>query len=715
MTFAASDDFRASFFEECDELLEAMQDGFVCMVDGSSDAETIHVVFRAVHSIKGGAGAFGLNDLVGFAHEFETVLDHVRADRLPSTDEILLLFQQCGDYLTDLVAAARENGSADRARSEALLKRLDELSRTSRGPSADASRAAPDAEDFQPLALDLGDLDLPQDPPPSGWLISVKTDPELFTSGNEPLILFRALSRFGETKVLARTDDVPLLSACDPTLCNITWQIELHTETAEDVVLDAFDFVLDCAEITITPLRGSPEIGLTPLIAEPLSNPAMAEDEVAHVIEANQARSISAPVDKPVSLPPPATSQTIRVDFERVDKLINLVGELVIKEAMLAQAVEAIDLPRANDVLQELDGLKQLAGEIQEGVMAIRAQPIKPLFQRMARTIRDAGTLTGKTVRLVMKGESAEIDKTVLERLVDPLNHMVRNSVDHGLEAPELRVTAGKAAEGSITLSAAHRSGRVIIEITDDGAGIDRNRVRQLAEEKGMISPDVAMTDAEIDALLFMPGFSSANEVSELSGRGVGLDVVRSEITALGGRLSVSSEKGQGTTFSISLPLTLAVLEGMVVEVAGQTMVVPITSIRETLHASAAELHTIGADIRVLSVRDTLMPVADLGAMFGFRDEQMDLEDRIFLLIETDTEKSCALIVDALQDQRQVVIKSLETNYCQIDGISAATILGDGRIALIVDPEAIASGIAVPNPVAMPISAPTEGVAHVAI
>ncbi|MEJ6395424.1 chemotaxis protein CheA [Gymnodinialimonas sp. 2305UL16-5] len=715
-----TDEFRASFFEECEDLLEAMHDGFGLMQNGDGDDETIHVIFRAVHSVKGGAGAFGLDDLVGFAHHFETALDMVRAGKAQPDPDLLSLFQQCGDHLSDLVSAARDEATIDASDSASLTARLDEVIGANGAGDEGVSDAA---ENFEPMSLDLDamfDIADPSKPTATGHQISFVAEPELFTSGNEPALLFRALERFGQAEVVANSDDVPPLSALDPTTAFMSWDIRIDTDAAEDVLRDVFDFVSDCAQIEFKPLYADRQADLISSLGFGPGVPEMAPEEVTAASEegapAEDVLALSDETDvhdhDPTSPAEPTRSQadahaqtekstpktpmpqTIRVDFERVDKLINLVGELVIKEAMLSQSVASLDLATGSDVLLELESLKQLAGEIQEGVMSIRAQPIKPLFQRMARTIRDASSMTGKRVKLVMKGETAEVDKTVLERLVDPLTHMVRNAVDHGLEDRETRLAAGKPAEGTVTLSAAHRSGRVVIEISDDGGGIDRDRVRQIAESKGLISPDAVLTPSEVDGLLFRPGFSSKEEVSELSGRGVGLDVAKSEIVALGGRLTIQSEPGKGSVFSISLPLTLAVLEGMVVDVAGQTMVVPITAIHETLQPATAKIHTIGSGGHVLSIRDTLVPIADLGAIFGFRDPPAELDDHVLLIIETETERRCALIVDALQDQRQVVIKSLETNYTSIDGVAAATILGDGRIALIVDPEGVAGGIA---------------------
>jgi two-component system chemotaxis sensor kinase CheA len=326
-----------------------------------------------------------------------------------------------------------------------------------------------------------------------------------------------------------------------------------------------------------------------------------------------------------------------------------------------------------------------LTREIQEGVMAIRAQPVKPLFQRMSRIVRELTDATGKSVRLRTEGEATEVDRTVIERLADPLTHMIRNAVDHGVEAPETREAVGKPGQGEVKLSAAHRSGRIVIEVSDDGAGIDRQRVKAIAIKKELIPADAQLTDNEIDNLLFLPGFSTASKISNISGRGVGMDVVKRSIQALGGRISISSRPGQGSTFSMSLPLTLAVLDGMVVKVADQTLVVPLTAIVETLRPKPGDIHTLGVNARVISDRGGFAPLIDVGQELGYRPTSADPIGGVVLIVETEVSTRCALVVDAIHDQRQVVIKSLEANYRQVPGIAAATILGDGRVALILD------------------------------
>ncbi|MEM8756116.1 MAG: chemotaxis protein CheA, partial [Pseudomonadota bacterium] len=377
--------------------------------------------------------------------------------------------------------------------------------------------------------------------------------------------------------------------------------------------------------------------------------------------------------------------QTVRVDLDRIERLINLVGELVINQAMLTQRFAESELAHQTEVAEGLDEFKMLTRDIQESVMAIRAQPVKPLFQRMTRIIREAANATGKSVRLVSEGEGTEVDKTIVERLADPLTHMIRNAVDHGLEPPEAREAAGKPAEGVVRLIAGHRSGRIVIEVADDGAGINREKVREIAVSKGLIPEDAMLSDGEIDNLLFMPGFSTAKEVSDLSGRGVGMDVVKKAIQALGGRTSIASEPGKGTTFAISLPLTLAVLDGIVVSVADQTMVVPLTNIVETFRPGPEDVKGLGSDADVVLVRGQPLPIIDVGYNLGFRSEPLHWSDAVFIVTETHEGGQNALVVDEIFDQRQVVIKGLDANYGDIPGVAAATILGDGRIALILD------------------------------
>jgi two-component system, chemotaxis family, sensor kinase CheA len=706
---AATDELRATFFQECEDLLERMSEGLNVMAfdPAAPDIEAVHAVFRAVHSIKGGAGAFGLTDLVTFAHTFETVLDLMRSGRLEGSVAVMQRLLRASDVLSDLVNFARDDGSPDQAQVTALLLELDQLA------DGGGNDAPDEVFDFQPLALDLGDLGPagPDADQPPGYDIRFAPKADFYAIGHEPAAHLLALAEFGETRVTVDLSNVQPLADHDLLRPRMAWSIRLLTAASLQEIATAFEFVDDLVELDIRPLDGLPGSPDNPLAAGPDTGAGPASDADLKPATPPATPDHLAPLGgglglapTPDQVPPTATGRTpappdagaakgatIRVNLDRVDRLINQIGELVIKEAMLSQVIDTAGLLRDSDISNSLDGIKQLASEIQESVMAIRAQPLKPVFQRMQRIVREAADATGKEVRLLMLGEATEVDKTMIERLVDPLTHMIRNSVDHGIETAARRRAAGKPPEGVITLSAAHRSGRVLIEVSDDGGGIDRPRVRDIAEARGLVPAGAALSAAEIDNLLFLPGFSSKSEVSALSGRGVGLDVVRREIQGLGGRVTIQSVPGQGTTFTIALPLTLAVLEGMLVSVGGEMMVLPLSAIVETLRASSAQVHPIGLGGRVISCRGELIPIIDLAQSFGFPGSTSS-ERSVLILVEGEAGRRAALAVDHIHDQRQVVIKSLEENYGNVPQVAAATILGDGRIALIIDPEEILNG-----------------------
>jgi two-component system chemotaxis sensor kinase CheA len=382
---------------------------------------------------------------------------------------------------------------------------------------------------------------------------------------------------------------------------------------------------------------------------------------------------------------------TIRVDLDRVDRMIDLVGELVITEAMVSQRVLEAGLARTSAVAMALEELEALTREIQDSVMAIRAQPVRAVFQRMPRLVRELAAHTGKQVRLVTEGEGTEVDKTVIERIADPLTHMIRNAIDHGLESTEGRIAAGKPAEGLVRLSALHRSGRIVIEVSDDGAGINRTRVRQKAIENGLISPDAQLTDDEVDNLIFLPGFSTASAISDISGRGVGMDVVRRSVQAMGGRISIASRPGLGSTFTLSLPLTLAVLDGMVVKTSDQTLIVPLAAVLETLRPAPADMYPLDNRTSVLALRGGYVPIVDVAEVLEFGNRITVPDQAVALLVESEGGNRAILLVDEIQGQRQVVIKSIEANYRAVYGIAAATVMGDGHVALILDVDTIVS------------------------
>ena len=701
-------EIKQTFFQECEDLLSELESGLLDMNDGDSDPETVNAVFRAVHSIKGGAGAFGLEALVKFAHIFETTLDEIRSDNLESTTDVMKILLRSGDVLADLVRAARDEEEPDEERSASLIEELSALV----GVSADASEEDEGGDDinFAPMAisLDLDDDDALEDFDENHtFIINFCPAPALYANANETVLLMRNLADMGDMEVVCDETNVPALDKLDPEGAYLSWTITIRTDHDASELQEIFEFVEGECELEIALAAEDASEPQSDDIDEledgdaPVqdNSPTNADDDATTLEPAQEDNFVQEfkPKEKkkPAAAPAAASKTmdasdaTIRVNLGRIDRLVNLVGELVINQAMLTQGVIEAGLERGDSVESGLEELKQLTREIQESVMAIRAQPVKALFQRMSRIVREAGDATKKSVRLVTAGEATEVDKTVIERLADPLTHMIRNAVDHGLETPETRRANGKSAEGTVSLTAAHRSGRVIIEVSDDGAGINRERVRNIAIEKGLIAETDQLSESEIDNLLFMPGFSTVSEVSNLSGRGVGMDVVKRAIQAVGGKISISSLPGKGSTFSISLPLTLAILDGMVIEVADQTLVVPLTAIVETLKPGAEDLHELGSGAQVISIRGDFIPMIDVGMSMGYRSEPADPLRGVVLSVETEDGARAALIVDMIQDQRQVVIKSLEENYGNVSSVAAATILGDGRIALILDVDAV--------------------------
>jgi two-component system chemotaxis sensor kinase CheA len=738
---------KVTFFQECSELLGDLEANLLALETGEGDIETINAVFRAVHSVKGGAGAFGLEDLVRFAHVFETLMDELRSGRKECDDVTVKTLLRASDVLADHIAAAQGTGApVDAARSAGLVAELEVLTH---GVAASAAPGAvvEDEDDFgfTPLTLDLADfgaptelpslelpsldlppLDLPDlatpaTPSAAGWRIVFRPHPRLYASANDVSLLLRELARLGQTSVELDASGLPSLDALDAEDAHLIWTIELTGDAAEADVRDVFDFVeMDCdlsitalgdaqppVEASLPPLpvleatpAAEPEIDIAALLAKaaapveaPAPAPVVAPEPVAvaapaPVAAAPKPVAPAAPAAAP-SAPAAVAPVTIRVDLDRVDRLINVVGELVIQQAMLAQRVMESGLARSSDIALGLEDLELLTRDIQDSVMAIRAQPVKSVFQRMPRLVREVAEMTGKRVRLVTSGEDTEVDKTVVERLAEPITHMLRNAIDHGLESPEEREAAGKPAEGTVRLAALHRSGRIVIEIADDGKGINRPRVRGIAVARGLIAEDAVLTDDEVDNLIFLPGFSTAETVTDVSGRGVGMDVVKRSIQALGGRISISSVPGKGSTFTLSLPLTLAVLDGMVVSAAEQTLVAPLSAIVESLTPQVSDIHHVGGHDAVIRFREEFVPLVDVGRVMGFRDDATALTGGVVMIVETEAGSRAALLVDAINGQRQVVIKSLETHYRHVDGVSAATILGDGSVALILDIDAL--------------------------
>jgi len=719
------EEIKVTFFQECDELLGDLEAGLLILQDGTGDAETVNSVFRAVHSVKGGAGAFGLDALVRYAHVFETLMDAVRAGRMSAEQELVRVLLRAADVLADQVAAARAGSLPDEAATASMVAEL-ETWISGGGPATSVEVAAPapvvapaaiddtEGDDvdfgFTPMKIEMISLEPEPEPETAGakrWTVVFKPSPSLYAKANEAGLLLRELARLGPVETTVDDSAIPNLDVLDPEGGYLTWTVHVTTDQGEDAIREAFEFVDGDCELSVTAApdddatsaeddgfdiarllamaTAEPEAPAPiPLSLDPLPTPQAATADVAPAAPAVAAQRQPAPAAEHAPV-----QATIRVDPERIDRLIDLVGELVINQSMLAQRVSAHGFAPSSDVAMGLDELEQLTRAIQDSVMAIRAQPVKSVFQRMPRLLREVASQTRKQARLVMEGENTEVDKTVIERLAEPITHMLRNAIDHGLESPEERIAAGKPAEGTVRLAALHRGGRIVIEVQDDGKGINRPRVRQIAIDKGLLAADAQLTDEETDNLIFLPGFSTAGVVSDISGRGVGMDVVRRSVQALGGRISIASTPGAGSVFTLSLPLTLAVLDGMVVDVAGQTLVIPLTAIIESLRPKPEEIHALGSQGSVLAVRETYVRLVDIGKVLGFRETPTPPSDGVVLLVEGEDGSRSALVADAIHGQRQVVIKSLEANYRQVEGIAAATILGDGRVALIVDVDAL--------------------------
>lgn len=649
-----------TFFAECEELIEALSDGLDRLAAGKSGDDLVNAIFRAVHSIKGAGGAFGFEDLVSFAHVYETVLDRIRSGQLLIDAEVLRVITRAADVLAELVENAQNQGADEPSALPQVRAALEEYA----GIAPAASSPDPGL-DFVPMAFEPISLDL--DAPDQGGRWRFVPDAAFYRNGHEPLHIFSQLRAVGELKVSCGFSGVPPLDQLDPDGSYLVWEIE-SSDLTEDVIHQTLEFLAGLYELSL--------VGDTAIIPD-------VEDQTFRPVPVDTAAP--AKTANAITASPRAT---LRVDPGRVDRLINTVGELIINQSVIGQKVDGLELEQNSELLSALEDYRYLAREIQEAVMSIRAQPVKPLFQRMARVVREAAEATGKQLEFVVVGEGTEIDKTLVERLADPLTHMLRNSVDHGIECGAVRADCGKPSVGTVKLSAFHRSGHVVIEISDDGKGLDRERILASAIGKGLIAEDARLTEQEIDNLLFLPGFSTAAEVTNLSGRGVGMDVVKTAITSMGGRVTIATEYGRGTTFSIILPLTLAVLDGMVVSVSEQTMVLPISGIVETIRPARNDVRSVGPQEDVILVRGSFVPVVPLGTALGF--PSTDQEEQTYILVETESSGILALAVDGIWDQRQVVIKSLEGNYGTIPGVSAATILGDGKIALIVDVEAIA-------------------------
>jgi two-component system chemotaxis sensor kinase CheA len=636
--------FHATFFEESREGLDAMEAGLLALEDGSNDPEVINSVFRAAHSIKGGAGTFGFDAIASLTHVLETLLDELRAGKRALESNAVDAMLASVDVLRALLREAEHGQAADPAAVKAVTDRLQAV-------LSGEALAAPTAS-----AAKVDDI-------PDAWQIGFVPAPSLFMSGNDPLRIIRELETLGSLHVAPRMERLPGFQQLDPLEAYLAWDLGLVGKVPRSRIEDTFAWVVDDCELDI----------------RPAAPPSLAVEAPAPVAAAPVAASVD--TGKPTANTAHEAETSIRVSVDKVDALINLVGELVITQAMLKQVSGGLDPVHAERLFAGLDLLERNTRDLQEAVIGVRMLPVDAVFRRFPRLVRDLSSRLGKQVRLRTVGEGTELDKGLIEKIADPLVHLVRNSIDHGLEMPDVRRDAGKDETGTITLAASHQGGHIVIEVSDDGRGLNRDKILSKAVERGLSVPDNP-TDAQVWDLIFQPGFSTADAVTDLSGRGVGMDVVRRNIQALGGEVQLESRTGHGTRVLIRLPLTLAILDGMTVSVAGETLILPLAYVLEALQPQAEDIRTMAGEGRVLRVRGEYLPILSLGQYYGYPDSNH--ADPLVVVVEGDGQK-IALEVDELLGQQQVVVKNIENNYRRIGGVSGATILGDGRVALIVD------------------------------
>ena len=719
------DDFKATYFDECSELLTELEEQFAAIEAGDRSSERLNAVFRAIHSIKGGAGAFGFSSLVAFAHAYETLLDYVRDGRIELSDAVATLCIRANDIVADFVAAARDGAelAADYGADE--KSQFDALTRGEVLPGPEEEPVEEFDIDFVPVMVDLEQAEEVDDfaAPPLAvegghWEIRFTPHGELYARANDPLLLLRELAELGEITVKAVVGELPPLADFEPFGVYCSWEITLVApEVSETEIAEVFEFVEGNCDLSIVQLGGGFDTQAVIAEAEaeaeavvPAEEPAgLSFAELAETLQPTPPKVVplAAAAPGPVAPAEPADGendrrngpddrrngvQSIRVDLDKVDRVVNMVGELVITQSMLTQQMDETLRARYQELVRGLEVLAQTTRGLQDSVMAIRAQPVKSVFSRMPRLMRELCSKTGKMIRLETVGENTEIDKTIIEQLSDPLTHMIRNSADHGIETPETRRAAGKPETGTIRLSAEQAGGNILIIVEDDGAGINRERVLDVARDRLVVAPDQTLTDEQIDQLIFAPGFSTADAVSDISGRGVGMDVVLSNIKKIGGSVHVKSWPGRGTRMTLRLPLTLAVLDVMLVKVAASPYVIPLSSIVETIQCARASFSRMPTGGQVLQVRGEYVQVVDLAQRFEMTTDT-DASSRFVVLCEAEGGVKVALVVDDIIGQQQVVIKSLEENFQSIEGIAGGTILGDGNVALIVDVQGLKSSI----------------------
>ncbi|NNJ96652.1 MAG: chemotaxis protein CheA [Gammaproteobacteria bacterium] len=700
-------EFHDVFFEECSEGLDVMESGLL-ELDHTTDSEDINAIFRAAHSIKGGSASFGFMEISSFTHVMETLLDEIRDGRRDITRDGIDLLLASVDVLRGMVAAARDEQAYDQPVIDEVHQKLESMLVTQTKVDTGIAEQKEDTASETVQICEKANVPREADQRITSWSINFKPDASLLRAGNEPSRIFRELMRLGELTVEADVSAIPPLSEIDPENCYIGWSLSLETSASREEIEELFSWVADESDLEIACAATRQKLPDTdvepgtgkqaPIVSAETPGEVLVEasadvtpnvqDQPAEKANTSQVTKVAeATKNKSVSSGSGKESGSIRVAIDKVDELINLVGELVITQSMLSQTGVDLANSEAGHFDKLRDGLTQLernTRELQESVLQIRMLPISFSFSRFPRLVRDLSSKIGKQVELTMTGEQTEVDKTVLEKIGDPLIHLVRNSLDHGIETPEVRKAAGKPETGRLELLAYHEGGDIIIKVIDDGAGLNRENIITKAMEKGLIGETEDLTDERVYNLIFAPGFSTAEQVSDVSGRGVGMDVVRRNVRDLGGNVSINSNDGAGSTVTIRLPLTLAILDGQLARIGEETYIISLVSIVETLQMQKESISSFTGQSELYRLRDEYIPIIRLSELFGTKSGKKNLEDGLLIVVEADGQHH-GLFVDELLGQQQVVIKSLESNFTHIQGIAGATILGDGKVALIID------------------------------
>ena len=679
MTFDMSQ-FLVTFYEESFEGLDVMETELLALDVGEADLETINTIFRAAHSIKGGSGTFGLNNVATFTHVMETLLDEMRDGKRDVTQEAVNILLESVDVLREMLSTLQAEEELDVERIAIVKQKLDNLL------AGESTAAASPTE--QPAVAKTDTTDSPT--AGAGWTINFKPHVDMLQTGNDPVRMFRELSALGEFSAEPDILLLPEFLLMEPENSALSWVLTLKGDIPKSEIEEVFDWVEDDCDLTITAIASSAaateEIAEAEIISETVEPTPIKEEPVADSIPEAVPAAATKPAAAKAKRKATTEASSIRVSIDKVDELINMVGELVITQSMLSQLGDEEEF--GEEQIEKLkNGLMQLernTREMQENVMRIRMLPISFVFQRFPRLVHDLSAQLDKKIELVLAGESTELDKTVMEKIGDPLVHLVRNSLDHGIETPEVRLAAGKPETGEIHLNAFHEGGNIVIEITDDGAGLNLEKILSKAKSSGIVGDNDKLTDDEIADLIFRPGFSTADVVSDVSGRGVGMDVVRRNIRALGGTVEVKTSAGTGSTFTIRLPLTLAILDGQSIVVGNEVYIVPLVAIIESVQVDTSLVNGVTGQAEVYRLRDEYIPIVKLCDVFNVKPLHDNMEDGLLVVVEAEGKK-VALLVDDLLGQQQVVIKSLETNFKSVEGISGATILGDGTVALILD------------------------------